>query len=923
MILFIWLFWIVTPVSGKSGTFCRCETYSFDGKPFVAIWNSPTIGCDFNFSIPIQLRKYGIYENEHQTWNGNRVTVFSSAQLGLYPYYVLNGDKNYNGGLPQLVDMNEHLRKARLDIINRIPDESFNGLAVIDWEPWRPVWETNWATKRIYKVRSVELVRSKHPHWTLSKLIEKAKQDFEEAAKNFFVNTINLGKQLRPKALWGFYGFPDCFAHEENHYQCSPEVQKYNDRLDWLFQSSTALFPSMYLLDEHPDNRDYVLGRLRETLRFASKGVGKNNRNIPIFAYHRNIYENNPLAFNFLTKADLDNTVGLAADIGASGIIVWGNRFDENTSPEVCHKIDTYIATKLGPYIQNKQRQVESCNNLKCNRRGQCVKSSLLTTELLKDFEIEERKESCQSPMTLLPIGKKDQVPHKYNMVEVLQKMNDLHGISNINNTHIQTLLNKHNSLIQLSSNSLANKHNEIIQNDIRLNGVLSRKKDISPIFKKSNNHTALPLKISVKRFFTPEIITHKPLKQMEKQNRKSLTSYIDLGLHHNESNSNVDEFFSQVNVTKHNNTSNNLNNQSIEASFKKAEITNVNSNFSKEISSTNLIARNISLKSNLSLANQSYSIKALKKSEQFKITKGKYKDHKKSEIPRVDFQATSQLLNYSMLSNEKKSKLIHQLLAAVSGSLIQAPDYLHKKNSSREELNRKSDISHLSHAKFMTTSKNNSKSWLPHMYMILIGVSIGGALLFSLVFVAVYYYISFRKTFPSIINENEYDTFSRDRKSPASMPPKGHSSPKTKEDKDKHDDKPLSEQKTIQRNMELSLDSNSFSPKQTNLKNSFKHSRESHRRRRSADKRESERPHAFSSSYPDEKIKRSRSKERGSTYENLHSKDDITENSYNRVGREKRRSSHSELKRSKSRREKISKTKDGPEIEINVNDLR
>ncbi|XP_065656576.1 uncharacterized protein LOC100204026 isoform X6 [Hydra vulgaris] len=699
--------------------------------------------------------------------------------------------------------MNEHLRKARLDIINRIPDESFNGLAVIDWEPWRPVWETNWATKRIYKVRSVELVRSKHPHWTLSKLIEKAKQDFEEAAKNFFVNTINLGKQLRPKALWGFYGFPDCFAHEENHYQCSPEVQKYNDRLDWLFQSSTALFPSMYLLDEHPDNRDYVLGRLRETLRFASKGVGKNNRNIPIFAYHRNIYENNPLAFNFLTKADLDNTVGLAADIGASGIIVWGNRFDENTSPEVCHKIDTYIATKLGPYIQNKQRQVESCNNLKCNRRGQCVKSSLLTTELLKDFEIEERKESCQSPMTLLPIGKKDQ------------------------------------------------------------------------------------------------------------------------GLHHNESNSNVDEFFSQVNVTKHNNTSNNLNNQSIEASFKKAEITNVNSNFSKEISSTNLIARNISLKSNLSLANQSYSIKALKKSEQFKITKGKYKDHKKSEIPRVDFQATSQLLNYSMLSNEKKSKLIHQLLAAVSGSLIQAPDYLHKKNSSREELNRKSDISHLSHAKFMTTSKNNSKSWLPHMYMILIGVSIGGALLFSLVFVAVYYYISFRKTFPSIINENEYDTFSRDRKSPASMPPKGHSSPKTKEDKDKHDDKPLSEQKTIQRNMELSLDSNSFSPKQTNLKNSFKHSRESHRRRRSADKRESERPHAFSSSYPDEKIKRSRSKERGSTYENLHSKDDITENSYNRVGREKRRSSHSELKRSKSRREKISKTKDGPEIEINVNDLR
>ena len=45
----------------------------------------------------------------------------------------------------------------------------------------------------------------------------------------------------------------------------------------------------MYLLEEHPDNRDYVLGRLRETLRFATKGIGKTRRYVPIFAYHRNI----------------------------------------------------------------------------------------------------------------------------------------------------------------------------------------------------------------------------------------------------------------------------------------------------------------------------------------------------------------------------------------------------------------------------------------------------------------------------------------------------------------------------------------------------------------------------------------------------------------------------------------------------------
>lgn len=50
-----------------------------------------------------------------------------------------------------------------------MPDPNYNGLAVIDWEAWRPIWETNWNTKRIYKVRSVELVRSQHPAWTLNK----------------------------------------------------------------------------------------------------------------------------------------------------------------------------------------------------------------------------------------------------------------------------------------------------------------------------------------------------------------------------------------------------------------------------------------------------------------------------------------------------------------------------------------------------------------------------------------------------------------------------------------------------------------------------------------------------------------------------------------------------------------------------------
>ena len=82
---------------------CRCTTKSKFGKPFVVLWNSPTEGCHVNFSVHIELEKYGILTNSNQTWNGEVVTVFYNAQLGLYPYYRHENEKRkYNAGLPQV-----------------------------------------------------------------------------------------------------------------------------------------------------------------------------------------------------------------------------------------------------------------------------------------------------------------------------------------------------------------------------------------------------------------------------------------------------------------------------------------------------------------------------------------------------------------------------------------------------------------------------------------------------------------------------------------------------------------------------------------------------------------------------------------------------------------------------------------------------
>ena len=85
-------------------------------------------------------------------------------------------------------------------------------------------------------------------------------------------------------------------------------------------------------------------------------------------------------------------------------------------------------------------------------------------------------------------------------------------------------------------------------------------------------------------------------------------------------------------------------------------------------------------------------------------------------------------------------------------------------------------------------SSRKNGHSWLPHIYVILIGVSLGGALMFSLIFIGAYYYVSLRNTFPSTVpppheNKTKFfhheDVSSSTRSATPPFPPQAHSSPK------------------------------------------------------------------------------------------------------------------------------------------------
>jgi len=166
-------------------------------KPFVVVWNAPTEQCRLRYKVDLDLSIFDIASNTNETLSGSNVTIFYHTHLGYYPYYSDNGDP-VNGGVPQNESLIKHLNKAKSDIDYCIPMKKFHGLAVIDWENWRPQWDRNWGNKSIYRNKSLEMVRQRHPQWSEDKIRKVAKEEFENAGKSFMNNTILLAEHMRP-----------------------------------------------------------------------------------------------------------------------------------------------------------------------------------------------------------------------------------------------------------------------------------------------------------------------------------------------------------------------------------------------------------------------------------------------------------------------------------------------------------------------------------------------------------------------------------------------------------------------------------------------------------------------------------------------------------------------------------------------------
>lgn len=67
-----------------------------------------------------------------------------------------------NGGVPQEGNIDLHLQRLKASIEDQVP-EDFDGLGVIDFEAWRPVWAQNFGTLRAYQAYSIKVERERSP----------------------------------------------------------------------------------------------------------------------------------------------------------------------------------------------------------------------------------------------------------------------------------------------------------------------------------------------------------------------------------------------------------------------------------------------------------------------------------------------------------------------------------------------------------------------------------------------------------------------------------------------------------------------------------------------------------------------------------------------------------------------------------------
>ncbi|XP_019759186.2 hyaluronidase [Dendroctonus ponderosae] len=314
-------------------------------KPLQVFWNVPSFQCNpfkLNFTKP--LNKYGIVYNKDAAFRGQQINILYDP--GNFPAILKNGKDNFlrNGGVPQEGNLSSHLRIFDEIVDQLIPNKQFSGLAIIDFESWRPIFRQNWGVLTPYKELSEKLEKKRHPIWSEAWIKKEAAKRFEEGANKFLEATITRAKSLRPKASWGYYHYPYCFFSTTQK-TCAKEVLSENDSIKWLFNISDAFFPSVYLQESYsPQERvQYIERSLAEALRLRNQL--KTHKKIYVYFWYQ--FQDTG---NYISEEQLYLPLKAIAKYNIDGMVLWGASANVNSKSK-CLQLHEYVDKVFGPSL--------------------------------------------------------------------------------------------------------------------------------------------------------------------------------------------------------------------------------------------------------------------------------------------------------------------------------------------------------------------------------------------------------------------------------------------------------------------------------------------------------------------------------------------------------------------------------------------
>jgi hyaluronoglucosaminidase len=314
----------------------------------VGTWLSRTRGVDYQAQIDLA-----------NTPIKRDVVILYESWLGNFPYAG-----------PHLVDSNaamqSHLLKVSRDVAAIIPDVNFSGYAVIDYETWFPVWSRLQNTPSSggpdardsdFKDDWEDHIKRDRPQ-VLAGLSGDAYQraletTFNQAAQRFYLETLRECKRLRPKAKWGFYGFP----YGEYYVTYAPYRDRWknlnSNEMNWMFDAVDALFPHVYSVmhtveDRQPvrntpenspaQNAEYIMENVREAVRVSR---GKPVLAFVHFKHHPNAGAQ--WAGKWVPDTVIRQNLELPKQAGAIGVVIWDFLENEQQFRELRDAVPTKI----------------------------------------------------------------------------------------------------------------------------------------------------------------------------------------------------------------------------------------------------------------------------------------------------------------------------------------------------------------------------------------------------------------------------------------------------------------------------------------------------------------------------------------------------------------------------------------------------